>query len=188
MSCPAVSRGQSLVKSADADAVEYSRTLLHHRLDLTATLSHDPSAVWSRRLLERCLADNLLSRRRFEWDFVRDLGIFERFCEGRWLVCRVSLRRQRNRVPRQKDNSAGDGFLAQRQLLCVRFAPHHQPTLHPKLVDPPGERPPPVFIYNPPVFQPRMARRQNHRHCRGCLRADRTRRNALRQFLRCRNI
>ena len=48
----AASRGHSLVKSADADSVEYSRTLLHHRLDLTATLPHDPSAVWIGRFPE----------------------------------------------------------------------------------------------------------------------------------------
>ena len=41
---PAAPRGQSLVKFAVVGSVEYSRTLLRRRLDLTATLPHDPSA------------------------------------------------------------------------------------------------------------------------------------------------
>ena len=65
----AAARGQSLVKLAVVDSVEYSRTLLRRRLDLTATLSHDPSAAWSGGGSWIILAANL-------WLLMRSFGKF----------------------------------------------------------------------------------------------------------------
>ena len=45
----AAPRGQSLGKSSVVSSVEYSRTLLRCRFDLSSTLPHDLSAVWSGR-------------------------------------------------------------------------------------------------------------------------------------------
>ena len=78
-------RGQSLGKSSDVGAVEYSRTLLCRRLNLPATLPHDPSAL-------QCF---------LEWrqsPGLRPAGerslIGQRRCRGLWFAHKLTNRRR----------------------------------------------------------------------------------------------